>query len=106
MIDQMQEFHYLIIRSLKEMGIRTVAVYSEVDRDAPHVKAADEAVLLGPAPSKDSYLRGDKILAASKKLGVDGIHPGFGFLSENSAFAKKFITWRFLAVKICSIEHL
>ena len=78
-----------IIRSLKEMGIRTVAVYSEVDRDAPHVKAADEAVLLGPAPSKDSYLRGDKILAASKKLGVDGIHPGFGFLSENSAFANQ-----------------
>lgn len=76
-----------IIRSLKEMGIRTVAVYSEVDRDAPHVKAADEAVLLGPAPSKDSYLRGDKILAVSKKLGVDGIHPGFGFLSENSTFA-------------------
>ena len=78
-----------IIRSLKEMGIQTVAVYSEVDRDAPHVKAADEAVLLGPAPSKDSYLRGDKILAASKKLGVDGIHPGFGFLSENSAFANQ-----------------
>ena len=66
-----------IIRSLKEMEIRTVAVYSEVDRDAPHVKAADEAVLLGPAPSKDSYLRCDKILAACKELGVDGIHPGF-----------------------------
>ena len=78
-----------IIRSLKEMGIRTVAVYSDVDRDAPHVKAADEAVLLGPAPSKDSYLRGDKILAACKELGVDGIHPGFGFLSENSTFANQ-----------------
>ena len=78
-----------IIRSLKEMEIRTVAVYSEVDRDAPHVKAADEAVLLGPAPSKDSYLRGDKILAACKELGVDGIHPGFGFLSENSTFANQ-----------------
>jgi acetyl-CoA carboxylase, biotin carboxylase subunit len=78
-----------IIRSIKEMGIKTVAVYSDVDRDAPHVKAADEAVLLGPAPSKDSYLRGDKIIEACKKLGVDGIHPGFGFLSENSAFANE-----------------
>ncbi len=76
-----------IIRSLKEMNIRTVAVYSEADRDAPHVKAADEAVLLGPAPSKDSYLRADKILEVCKELGVDGIHPGFGFLSENSGFA-------------------
>lgn len=76
-----------IIRSLKEMDIQTVAVYSEVDRDAPHVKAADEAVLLGPAPSKDSYLRGDKIIKACQELNVDGIHPGFGFLSENSDFA-------------------
>ena len=78
-----------IIRSLKEMDIQTVAVYSEADRDAPHVKAADEAVLLGPPPSKDSYLRSDKILAACKELGVDGIHPGFGFLSENSDFANE-----------------
>lgn len=78
-----------IIRSLKEMDIQTVAVYSEADRDAPHVKAADEAVLLGPAPSKDSYLRGDKILEACKELGVDGIHPGFGFLSENADFANQ-----------------
>ena len=78
-----------IIRSLSEMNIQTVAVYSEADRDAPHVKAADEAVLLGPPPSKDSYLRGDKILAACKELGVDGIHPGFGFLSENAEFANQ-----------------
>jgi acetyl-CoA carboxylase biotin carboxylase subunit len=76
-----------IIRSLKEMNISTVAVYSEADRDSPHVKAADEAVLLGPAPSKDSYLRADKILEICKVLNVDGIHPGFGFLSENSNFA-------------------
>lgn len=76
-----------IIRSLKEMNISTVAVYSEADRDSPHVKAADEAVLLGPAPSKDSYLRSDKILEICKVLNVDGIHPGFGFLSENSNFA-------------------
>lgn len=78
-----------IIRSLKEMDIQTVAVYSEADRDAPHVKAADEAVLLGPAPSKDSYLRGDKILEVCKELNVEGIHPGFGFLSENSTFANQ-----------------
>lgn len=76
-----------IIRSLKEMDIKTVAVYSEADRDAPHVKAADEAVLLGPPASKDSYLLGDRIIDFCKKLKVDGIHPGFGFLSENSAFA-------------------
>ena len=78
-----------IIRSLREMNIQTVAVYSEADRDAPHVKAADEAVLLGTPPSKDSYLRGDKILAACKELDVDGIHPGFGFLSENAEFANQ-----------------
>ena len=76
-----------IIRSVKEMGIKTVAVYSEADRNSPHVKAADEAVLLGPPPSKDSYLLGDKILEVCKELNVDGIHPGFGFLSENAGFA-------------------
>ncbi|GAB4491087.1 MAG: acetyl-CoA carboxylase biotin carboxylase subunit [Saprospiraceae bacterium] len=70
------------------MGIQTVAVYSEADRNAPHVRFADEAVLLGPAPSAQSYLRAEKIIEAAKKLGVDGIHPGYGFLSENAAFAK------------------
>lgn len=78
-----------IIRSIQEMGIKTVAVYSEVDRNAPHVKVADEAVLLGPSPSKDSYLKDDKIIEVCKKLKVDAIHPGFGFLSENAVFAKK-----------------
>lgn len=77
-----------IIRSLKEMNIQTVAVYSEADRNAPHVKAADEAVLLGPPASKDSYLRSDKIIEFCKQLNVDGIHPGFGFLSENAQFAE------------------
>lgn len=77
-----------VMRSAKEMGISTVAVYSEADRNAPHVRYADEAVLLGPAPSNQSYLRGDKIIEACKKLGVDGIHPGYGFLSENPAFAR------------------
>lgn len=77
-----------VMRTAKRMGIKTVAVYSEVDRNAPHVRFADEAVLLGPAPSNQSYLRGDKIIEIAQKLGVDGIHPGYGFLSENAAFAQ------------------
>lgn len=77
-----------IMRTARKMGIQTVAVYSEADRNAPHVRFADEAVLLGPAPSAQSYLRAEKIIEAAKKLGVDGIHPGYGFLSENAAFAK------------------
>ena len=78
-----------IMRSAKEMGIKTVAVYSEADRNSPHVLYADEAVCLGPAPSNQSYLLGDKILEVCKKLKVEGIHPGYGFLSENAGFAKK-----------------
>ena len=77
-----------VIRTCKEMGIKTVAVYSEADRNAMHVKYADEAVCIGPPASKDSYLRGDKIIAICKELNVDGIHPGYGFLSENAEFAK------------------
>lgn len=77
-----------VMRTIRDMGIATVAVYSEVDRHAPHVRFADEAVCLGPAPSNQSYLRGDKIIEAAQSLNVDGIHPGYGFLSENAAFAK------------------
>ncbi len=77
-----------VMRSAKEMGIKTVAVYSDVDRNSPHVRYADEAVNIGPAPSNQSYLRGDKIIEVCKKLGVDGIHPGYGFLSENAGFAR------------------
>jgi acetyl-CoA carboxylase biotin carboxylase subunit len=77
-----------VMRSAKEMGIKTVAVYSDVDRNSPHVRYADEAVNIGPAPSNQSYLRGDKIIEVCKKLGVDGIHPGYGFLSENAVFAR------------------
>lgn len=78
-----------VMRTAKEMGIKTVAVYSEADRQAKHVRFADEAVLLGPPPSNQSYLLGDKILEVCKQLGVDAIHPGYGFLSENAAFARK-----------------
>lgn len=83
------EISLRIMRTAKEMGIKTVAVYSEADRNAPHVKFADEAVCLGPAPSNQSYLLADKIIEACKALHVDAIHPGYGFLSENAAFAKK-----------------
>jgi acetyl-CoA carboxylase, biotin carboxylase subunit len=76
-----------IMRSAKELGIKTVAVYSQADREALHVRYADEAVLIGPAPSSESYLRMDKIIAAAKKSGADAIHPGYGFLSENEDFA-------------------
>jgi 3-methylcrotonyl-CoA carboxylase alpha subunit len=77
-----------VIKTAKIMGISTVAVYSEVDVNALHVKQADEAVCIGPAPSKDSYLRGDLILQKAKELNVDAIHPGYGFLSENAKFAE------------------
>ncbi|MBF90340.1 MAG: acetyl-CoA carboxylase biotin carboxylase subunit [Flavobacteriales bacterium] len=77
-----------VMRSAKEMGIKTVAIYSEVDRLSPHVKYADEAVCVGPPASTESYLVGEKIIQICKDLGVNGIHPGYGFLSENAAFAR------------------
>ncbi len=77
-----------VMRTAKAMGIKTVAVYSEADRHAPHVRFADEAVLLGPPPSNQSYLRSDLIIEHAKALEVDGIHPGYGFLSENAAFSQ------------------
>ncbi|HRF60280.1 MAG TPA: acetyl/propionyl/methylcrotonyl-CoA carboxylase subunit alpha [Fimbriimonadaceae bacterium] len=78
-----------IIRTAKKMGIATVAVFSEADRDAKHVEMADEAVLLGPAPSRESYLMADKVIAAAKSTGAEAIHPGYGFLSENEDFARR-----------------
>ncbi len=78
-----------VIKTARKMGIATVAVYSEADKDARHVELADEAVLLGPAPSRDSYLVADKIIAAAKATGAEAIHPGYGFLSENEAFARR-----------------
>lgn len=77
-----------IIRACREMGIETVAVYSEVDREALHTQLADEAVCIGPAASSDSYLNMERILSAAMVTGADAIHPGFGFLSENSKFAQ------------------
>ena len=77
-----------VMRTARRMGIKTVAVYSEADRHAPHVRFADEAILLGPPPSNQSYLLGDKIIKKALELGVDGIHPGYGFLSENAGFAR------------------
>ncbi|WP_343860308.1 acetyl/propionyl/methylcrotonyl-CoA carboxylase subunit alpha [Aliiglaciecola litoralis] len=77
-----------IIKTAKKMGITTVAVYSDADANALHVKMADEKVRLGPAPSKDSYLKGELIIAAAIKLNVDAIHPGYGFLSENAQFCR------------------
>ncbi len=76
-----------IIRTAKRLGVKTVAVYSDADARALHVAQADEAVHIGPSPATDSYLRGDKIIAAAKAAGADGIHPGYGFLSENADFA-------------------
>jgi len=78
-----------IIKTARKMGIATVAVYSEADRDALHVTLADEAVLIGPAPSRESYLVADKIIAACKATGAQAVHPGYGFLSENEAFARR-----------------
>ena len=77
-----------VMKTAQKMGIKTVAVYSRADRNAPHVKFADEAVYIGEAPSNESYLLGSKIIEVAKSLNVDGIHPGYGFLSENADFAE------------------
>jgi acetyl-CoA/propionyl-CoA carboxylase, biotin carboxylase, biotin carboxyl carrier protein len=91
------EISIRVARTLKEMGIGSVAVYSELDRDAPHVREADEAFLLGPPTPAESYLKVEKILEVAQTAGADGIHPGYGFLAENAAFAqaceKAKITW-------------
>jgi len=78
-----------VIKTARKMGIKTVAVYSDADRDALHVELADEAVRLGPAPSRESYLVADKIIEACKATGAEAVHPGYGFLSENEDFARR-----------------
>ena len=77
-----------IMKTAKRMGIRTVAVYSTIDRQAPHVTFADEAVHIGDNPSNKSYLMGDRIIEKAVEMKVDAIHPGYGFLSENESFSK------------------
>ena len=77
-----------VIRACQELGVRTVAVYSDADVEAPHVREADEAAAIGPAPSTDSYLRGDRIIDAARRTGAEAIHPGYGFLSEREWFAR------------------
>lgn len=78
-----------VMRTAREMGIQTVAIFSDADASSPHVKYADEAVNVGPAPSNKSYLNMDKIIDVCLELNVDAIHPGYGFLSENATFAKR-----------------
>ena len=78
-----------VILTARKMGIKTVAVYSDADKDARHVELADEAVNIGPAPSRESYLMGEKIIAACIQTGAQAVHPGYGFLSENAGFAKR-----------------
>ena len=78
-----------VIATAKKMGIATVAVYSDADKEARHVLLADEAVRIGTPPSRDSYLLGEKIIAVAKETGAQAIHPGYGFLSENEGFARR-----------------
>ena len=80
-----------VMQTCRRMGLGTVAVFSDADERAPHVRFADEAVRLGPAPSRESYLRVDRILDAAKRTGADAVHPGYGFLSENPDFAAELI---------------
>src|ERR1700759_2991125 len=91
------EISIRVARPLREMGIKSVAVYSEIDRDAPHVREADEAFLLGPAVPAESYLNIAKIIEVAKEAGAEGIHPGYGFLAENADMARACddagITW-------------
>src|SRR4051794_34898539 len=77
-----------VIRTARRMGVRTVSVYSDADRDALHVAMADAAYPIGPAPARESYLRIDRILEAAQRSGAEAIHPGYGFLSENAEFAE------------------
>ena len=93
-----------IMRSAKEMGIKTVAVYSDADRTAMHVRYADDAVHIGASPSNQSYLKGEKIIAAAKQTGAQAIHPGYGFLSENATFADETLNFITSSNVTCSFS--
>ncbi|HTG53623.1 MAG TPA: biotin carboxylase N-terminal domain-containing protein, partial [Gemmatimonadaceae bacterium] len=75
-----------IVRACRELGVRAVAVYSDADAGAPHVREADEAVRIGPPPASESYLRGDELIAVAKRTGAQAVHPGYGFLAEREPF--------------------
>src|SRR4051794_9478797 len=81
-----------IARTARRLGVRTVAVYSDADAGAPHVRACDEAIRIGPAPARHSYLNADAVIAAARSTGAEAIHPGYGFLSENAEFAEACAT--------------
>src|SRR6185503_13837636 len=87
LISNRGEIALRIARTCRRMGIATVAVYSDADAQSPHARLADEAVSIGPAPSRESYLRIEKIIEAACRTGADAVHPGYGFLSENADFA-------------------
>ncbi|MCO6502691.1 MAG: hypothetical protein J5I28_06390, partial [Acidimicrobiales bacterium] len=78
-----------VIRTARELGMRTIAIYSELDRDARHVQLADEAWFVGPAPAAESYLNQERILQIAREAKAESIHPGYGFLSENAGFARR-----------------
>ena len=88
LISNRGEIAVRIIRACQELGIKSVAVYSEADVRAPHVREADEAVLIGPPPSRESYLHGERIIQAARQTGAEAIHPGYGFLAEREWFAR------------------